>query len=169
VALGPTTRHIEVLLGGAVAAAIFNIAKGRIAYYAGLPATNDAIVALLLKSAGLPADAALVDYDNVQALLAGPADECDATNYVRKVVTGLVVTVDDANERIDIDCDDPTWTGLGGATNNSLAKIVFCYNPDTTGGTDADLVPLSHHDLAVTTDGTSLAATVAATGLQRAA
>jgi hypothetical protein len=152
-----------------VADGVFNIAKGKLAYYASLPAANDAIVAVLLKQAGIPADATLADYDNLSLLLAGPSDECDATGYVRKVATGVTVTVDDSNDRTDIDCDDLAWANLGGTTNNTLGKVVFCYDPDTTTGTDSDLVPLSHHDLATMTDGTTFTVTIAAAGLLRAA
>jgi hypothetical protein len=139
---------------------VFNIAKGKIAQYASLPAANDALIAVLLKSAGLETDSTLKDYDTLSALLAGTSDEADATNYVRKTLTGVTVTVDDTNDRVDLDCADITWTALGGATNNTVAKLIICYDDDTTSGTDANIVPICAHSFDVTTDGTDLTATV---------
>src|SRR5436189_6450719 len=102
---------------------IFNIAKGKIAYYAGLPAANDALIVVLLKSAGLEADDTLNNYDDLAALLAAANDEADATNYARKTVAaGVTVTVDDVNNRVDMDFADQTWAALGGAANNTIGK-----------------------------------------------
>lgn len=147
---------------------VFNIAKGRVAYYATLPAANDALIVVLLKSAGLVSDATLVDYDDLAALLAGASDEADFTNYVRKTGASVTVTVDDTNERVDCDLADITWTAAGGASNNTIAKLIICYDPDTTGGTDSSIVPLTHHDFSVTTDGSDLTAQIAAAGFFRA-
>lgn len=146
----------------------FNIAKGKAAYYATLPATNDALVVVLCKSTGVESDATLKDYDTLSALLAGTTDEADFTNYGRKTITSVTVTVDDTNDRTDVDIADQTWTSAGGGTNNTLAKLLVCYDPDTTTGTDADLIPLTAHDFAVTTDGSDLTAQIATAGLYRA-
>jgi hypothetical protein len=147
---------------------VANIAKGQIAYYAGLPGTNDALIAVLLKSSGLEADGTLADYDTLAAVLAAANDECDATNYTRKTLSNVTVTVDDTNDRVDIDCDDLTYTSLGGASNNTLAKLVVCYDPDTTGGTDSSIVPLTFHDITLTTDGTTVTVTIPSGGFARA-
>jgi hypothetical protein len=150
---------------------VFNVAKGKIKYYAELPAANDALIVVLLKTA--ETDATLKDYTTLSALLAaggGTANvESNATNYVRKTASGITVTVDNTNDRLDIDMNDITWTGLGGATNNTTAKLLVCYDDDTTGGTDANLVPLTAHDFVVTTDGSDVTAQIAAAGFARAA
>lgn len=148
---------------------VFNIARGQVGYYAGLPATNDALIAVLLKSTGLQADATLVDYDNLSALLGGGNTECDFTNYARKTLTNVVATVDDTNDRLDVDCDDITWVSAGGASNNTIAKLLICYDPDTTGGTDADIVPLTAHTYDDTTSGSSLLVTIPTGGFFRSA
>jgi hypothetical protein len=149
---------------------VFNIARGRLAYYASLPATNDALVVVLLKSAGLEADDTLNNHDDLAALLAAANDEADAANYTRKTVTAsITVTVDDTNNRVDMDMPDLTWTALGGATNNTLGKLLVCYDPDTTGGTDSTVVPLTYHDCVVSTDGTDVLVQFAAAGFARAA
>ena len=63
---------------------------------------------------------------------------------------------------------DITWTGAGGATNNTTAKLVLCYDSDTTSGTDANIIPLCHYDFVETTDGTDLTAQVNTSGYFRA-
>ncbi|MEV4000992.1 hypothetical protein [Actinomadura sp. NPDC049753] len=147
----------------------FNIVKGKLAYYASLPAANDALIAVLLKSTGLEADSVLKDYDNLQTLLAASNDEATFTNYTRKTLTGVTAAVDDTNDRVDVDADDLSWATAGGAANNTLSKLLICYDPDTTGGTDADLIPLTAHDISVTTDGTTLNIAFPSGGFYRAA
>lgn len=147
---------------------VFNIAKGKTGYYATLPAANDALIVVLLQSTGIEADATLKDHDDLAALLAGTSDEATFTNYARKSITSVTNTVDDTNDRLDSDFADQTWTSAGGATNNTIAKLLVCYDPDTTAGTDVDLIPLTAHDFSVTTDGSDLIAQVAAAGFYRA-
>jgi hypothetical protein len=148
----------------------FNIAKGKIRYYTELPAASDALVVVLLKSTGLVADTALADYDDLAALLAGASDECDFTNYARKTVTlGVIATVDDSNDRVDVDMPDLTWTAAGGAANNTVGKLIVAYDPATGSGTDSEIIPLTFHDCAFTTDGTDVTAAIAAAGFFRAA
>lgn len=147
---------------------VFNIAKGKVKYYAELPAANDALIVVLLKSTGIEADGTLKDYDDLAALLAASNDECDFTNYARKTITSVTNTVDDSGDKFDSDFADQTWTAAGGATNNTVAKLLVCYDPDTTSGTDSSLVPLTAHDFSVTTDGTDLTAQAATAGYYRA-
>lgn len=141
---------------------VFNIAKGKVAYYATLPATNDALVIVPLESAGLEADATLKDYDDLAALLAGSSNE--QTTMGRKTVTAVTETVDDTNDRVDVDFADPTWTA---ATGNAVGALVVCYDPDTTTGTDSTLIPLTKHDFSVTPDGADVSGAVFASGFWR--
>ncbi len=134
---------------------LFNVAKGRQAYYASLPAANDALVLVPLESSGLVADATMVDYDTLADILAGASNE--QTTAGRKTLANVTATVDDTNDRVNIDADDVTWTA---PTGNAVGAVVVCYDPDTTGGTDADLVPLSKHDLTGTPDGNNFTLTI---------
>lgn len=148
---------------------VFNIALGEVKKYAKLDGgANDALIIVLLKSSGLEADATLRDHDDLAALLAATNDEADFTNYARKVISSATITVDDTNNWVDIDIADQTWTSAGGATNNTLGKLLVCYDPDTTAGTDSTIIPLTAHDFSATTDGNDLIAQVAATGFYRA-
>lgn len=147
---------------------VFNVAKGHVSEYAtrvlGNDPTNSAFVVVLLKAS--VADATAKDYDTLSAVIGDVStDEADATNYVRKTIDdtgeGLTRTVDDTNDRVDIDVSDITWTTLGGATNNTLTDLLFCYDSDTAAGTDANIIPCTQHDFALTTQGTDVTAQVA--------
>lgn len=127
-----------------------NVAKGKVAYYAGLPGTNDAIVAVPLLAANIAADAVLEDADSLAAILAGSSDENTAMG--RKTLTGVTVIVDDTANQVRVDSDDPSWTGAE-MTGGPVARLVYCYDPDTTTGTDADLIPLAVLECTVTPDG----------------
>lgn len=149
---------------------VFNIAKGRFAYYATLPAASDALIVVLLKATGLEADDTLNNYDDLSTLLAASNDEADFTNYARKTVTASVtVTVDDTNNRVDVDMPDLTWVSAGGGTNNSIGKLLVCYDADTGAGTDANIIPLTYHDCVFTTDGTDQVVQLNTAGFGRAA
>jgi hypothetical protein len=141
---------------------IFNIAKGKEQYYASLPATNDALIAVPIETAGLEADATLQDYDNLNALLAASNNE--QTTMGRKTLASVTSTVDDTNNRVDADCADITWTA---ATGNAVSALIVCYDPDTTGGTDADLIPIAKYDFVATPAGGDIVAQINASGLFR--
>lgn len=152
---------------------VFNIAKGRVNEYVNRVDSNDptnsALVVVLLQVA--EADATLEDYDDLSALLAGSNTEATFTNYARKVLTDTDVTAptpDDTNNRQDADIPDQTWTSAGGATNNTLVKMLVCYDNDTTAGTDANIIPLTYHDFSITTNGNDLSALINAAGFYRA-
>jgi len=150
-----------------VADGVFNITKGRFVHWYTLPAANDAIIIVPLLAAGLEADDTLNNYDDLAALLAAANDEATAGGWNRKSLTaGVTVTVDDTNNRVDVDIPDQTWTAV--AAGNNTGKLLSCYDPDTTTGTDSTVVPLTYHDFAVTTDGTDVVAQIAAAGIGRA-
>lgn len=135
---------------------VFNRALGMISYYASLPAANDGLVLIALESSGLEADSVLRDKDDFAAVVAGSTNE--QTTVGRKPLTGVTVTVDDTNDRVALDAADITWTA---PTGNPVGAFVICYDPDTTTGTDADLIPLTKHDLAWTPDGINFALAIA--------
>jgi hypothetical protein len=153
---------------------VFNVAKGRVNEYVNRVDANDpansALIVVLFQVS--EADGTLEDYDDLAALIAGSSTECTFTNYARKVLTDSDVTApvpDDTNNRQDADIPDQTWTSAGGATNNTTTKILICYDPDTTAGTDSTIIPLTYHDFVITTNGNDLTATINAAGFFRAA
>lgn len=153
---------------------VFNIGKGRVAELASRVKNNDpansALVIVALKASGLEADATLQDYADLASLLAAANDEATNTGYARKVLTDAdlgTIAPDNTNNRFDVDIPDQTWSEVQ-ATGGGWGKLVVCYDSDTTGGTDANLVPLTAHDYAVTPDGSDLVAVINASGFYRA-
>ena len=140
---------------------VFNIAKGAVAEKVRDGAANVGV--MLLKTA--EADATLEDYDTLAAILAGLNTEADFTNYARKTGITGTVTVDDTNNRVDVDIPDQTWTSAGGASNNTLVKLIVYYEDSAA---DSGRVPLTHHDFAITTNGGDLTAQIATGGFFRA-
>jgi hypothetical protein len=154
----------------------FNIARGRAIELYNRVKANDpaasALVLVILKVA--EADDVLNNYDDLGALIGAAGNtEADFTNYARKVLTDVDLAAlpapDDTNNRFDIDLPDQTWVSAGGAVNNSLVKLLVCYDSDTVAGTDANIVPIAHLDFVATTDGTDLTFAFNAAGFYRAA
>lgn len=113
------------------------------------------VIVVLLKAA--EADDVLRDYDDLAALLAAAGNtEADFTNYARKTVANASVTptYTSAANTWDVDIPDQVWADAGGATNNTLVKLLVCED----GASDAARKVLTAHDFAVTTDGTELTA-----------
>lgn len=151
---------------------IFNIALGRIAELYNRVDLNDpanaALIVVVIDSAA--ADATLKDLDTLSAVLADASTaEVTNTNYARKVLADSDLTAfapDDANDRVDLDIADQTWTAV--AAGDGWTDLLICYDSDTTGGTDANIVPLAQYDFAVTPDGSDITAQVNAAGFFRA-
>lgn len=152
---------------------VFNIAKGRVVEHYNRVENNDpAASALILVPINATAtDATMRDYDDLAALL-GDANvsELTAGGWNRKTLTDAELAAlpapDDANDRYEVDIPDQTWTAVAGG--NDSTDLVICYDPDTGAGTDANIIPLTLHDFAVTTDGSDVIAQIDAAGFFRA-
>ena len=141
---------------------VFNIAKGAAAEKVRDGATNVGV--MLLKAS--EAEATLVDRTDLADLLAEAGNtEADFTNYARKTGLTATLTVDHTNNRTDLDLPDQTWSTAGGASNNTLTKLVTFYEDAAS---DASRIPLTHHDFSATTDGSNLVAQFNASGFFRA-
>lgn len=149
---------------------IYNQALGRIREYAD-DAKGDVAAAqfVLMLVTASETDATQRDFDKVSNILGGASAEATFTNYARKDIenASITVTVDDTNERVDIDIPDQTFTSAGNGTNNTMTDAIFSF--DLT-GSDADSVleAISQHDFTPTTDGSDLTLQVDAAGLLRA-
>lgn len=152
---------------------VTNQAKGRVNEYVSRVVNNDpansALIVVLLKTT--ETDASLLDYDTLSALLTASGGtvnvEANFTNYARKTLTNadlVAPTVDDTGNEQWSDIPNPVYTAAGGATNNSLVKMLICYDADTTAGTDANIIVLTAHDVTATTDGNDLTFNIPATG-----
>ncbi len=152
---------------------IFNIALGRVAELYNRVDQNDpansALIVAILATAGIESDAVLKDKDDLGAVVAGATNEVTNTNYARKVLTDSDIAAfapDDSNDRVDLDIPDQTWTGV--AAGDGWNDFLVCYDSDTTGGTDANIVPCTMHDFVLTPDGSDITAQIAAAGFYRA-
>jgi hypothetical protein len=142
---------------------VFNIAKGRVAELAALPGANDAFIVVPIETSGIVSDATMIDYDTLDALLAGASNE--QTTMGRKTLTGVAASTNDANDRKEVDADDVSWVA---ATGNAISKVLICYDADTTSGTDADVVPLLALDLVVAPSGGDITLVFASGGFYQA-
>jgi hypothetical protein len=142
-----------------VANIVLNIAKGRVVELYNRVKSNDpansALILVPLETSGLEADSVLIDKDTLSDLLSGATNE--QTTMGRKTLTdadlATLPSPDDANDRYDVSLPSVTWTA---ATGNPISKIAVCYDPDTTGGTDANVIPLTIFDAVATPDGNDL-------------
>ena len=66
-----------------------------------------------------------------------------------------------------MDFADQTWSAV--ASGDVWTDLLVCYDRDTTGGTDSNIVPMTQHDFAVTPDGSDITAQLNAAGFFRAA
>jgi len=152
---------------------IFNIALGRMAELYNRVDLNDptnaALIIVILATAGIETDAVLKDKDDLAAVVAGTTNEVTNTGYARKTLTDtdlVAFAPDDTNDRVDLDIPDQTWTGV--AAGDGWNDFIVCYDSDTTGGTDANIVPGTMHDFVVTPDGSDITAQIATAGFYRA-
>lgn len=143
---------------------IFNVAKGRLAQWGDLPLTADALIMMPLEATGIEADTVLRDKTTFTDLVSGATNE--QTTLGRKTINSSVtVTVDQTNDRVDVDIPDQVWTASAG---NAVSDLVVGYDNDTGAGTDANILPGSLHDFSVTPDGSDITAQIATAGIWRA-
>lgn len=152
----------------------FNRSKGRVTEFAervnANDPTNSVFLVALIASTGVEADATLTDKDDFAALVVGTTDFSTNTGSGRKTLDqtgGITITYDDTNDRVDVDIPDQTWTALANDGTGGVSDIVFGYDSDSTAGTDANVLPMTFHDFAVTPDGSDVTAVIATGGFHR--
>ena len=126
----------------------FNISKGReVELYNRVDTddpTNSALIFMVLESGSAQGVNGLLDFDTFAAILAGGYTEVGNTNYTRKTLTQADLSAwapDDTNNRVLLTLPLQTWTNIGAGDVWDL--VVVGYDPDTTGGTDANIVPIT--------------------------
>lgn len=151
----------------------FNIALGKgVEYAARVNAndpTNSVLVLRVLATSGVEADSVLKDKDDFSALVAGTTNYVTNSGYAQKTLDqtgGITITVDDTNDRVDVDIPDQTWTSV--AAGDGWNDLVVGYDSDSTSGTDSSIVPISQHDFVVTPNGADITAQIASAGFLRA-
>jgi len=153
---------------------VFNIALGRVAELYNRVDLNDptnaALIIVVLATTGVETDAVLKDKDTLADVVSGTTNEVTNSGYARKVLSDADIVAfapDDTNDRVDLVIPDQTWTAV--VAGDGWNDLLVCYDSDTTGGTDANIVPLTMHDFVVTPDGSDITADVGVAGFYRAA
>lgn len=138
---------------------VFNIAKGRVKELYNRVKSNDpansALIIVPIETSGLESDATLIDKDDLAAVLSGATNE--QSTMGRKTLTdsdlAALSAPDDTNDRNECDLPTVTWTAASG---NAISKLLVCYDPDTTGGADSAIIPLTMFDFAQTPSGADI-------------
>ena len=135
----------------------FNIAKGRaVQFYINVDGNSPAgceLVVAVLATSGIESDAVLIDKDTFADVVSGATNEVTNSGYAKKVLTGADLAAyapDDANDRVDIDIPDQTWTSV--AAGDGWNDIVTGYDP-VGSQTASDIIPIGIHDFVIVPDG----------------
>lgn len=126
---------------------------------------NSVLVVALYVSAATDND--LRDADTAAAVeaLAGVAEVTDGS-YARQIFDDTDIgpaTVVDGTDTSTFDMADVVFTALAGG--DSITKAVWYYDTDSTGGTDANLIPIAHFDAVGTSNGGDFTLQINASGL----
>ncbi len=125
-----------------MAAVTSNISKGREVEFYNRVLNNDgansALIMLLLQSGG-DSLSTLQDYATVATLLAGPSNEVSVAGYARKTLTDADLDAWSPNNSTN--SVSQTFASL--TTGQTIQYAVVAWDPDTTGGTDTTLVPIT--------------------------
>jgi hypothetical protein len=135
---------------------LFNISKGRAIEFFGRVDSNDPAnsAIILVPCSASDTEANAQDADTLTDALATAINEQTSGGWVRKTLTDTelaALAVDDTNNRFDANLPSVTWTAP--TAGNDTTGLLVCYDSDTTAGTDANIIPISHHDFVVTADG----------------
>ena len=150
---------------------VFNVALGRAAEFQNRVDSNDPaaseLVIMILATAGIESDAVLKDKTTFADIVSGTTNQVTNAGYAQKVLTDadVVFTVDQANDRVDLDIADQTWVGI--AAGDGWNDLVIGYDP-IGAQTMTDIIPMTMHDFVVVPDGSDITAQIAAAGYYRA-
>lgn len=110
--------------------------------------TNAAFILLVLALTGLEDDEVLRTYALVSTMLAASNNEVTNANYARKILTDVDIAVPTVNttlHKVTVLLPNQTFTAIG--VGDTWAKAVLAYDNDSTGGTDANHIPVCAWDL----------------------
>lgn len=136
---------------------VFNAAKGRAVEFYYRAENNDGTNAaiILVPCSASDTEANAQDADDLTAALATAINEQSSGGWSRKTLESVQLATfpspNDTDNRYDIQVPSVTWTGP--TAGNNTTGLLICFDYDTTAGTDANIIPISHHDFVVTADG----------------
>ena len=153
---------------------VFNIAKGRAAELYNRVDLNDpanAVLVIAVFSVTGDQDASIRDADTLAAVEAlASVAEVTNTGYSRITLSDTDLAAfapDDTNDRVDLDFADQTFSSI--SSGDGWTDTLVGYDSDSTGGTDANIVPLTFHDTVATPNGGDITIQPSASGFYRAA
>lgn len=147
---------------------VLNIAKGRFAEFAWRVKNNDPANSALVVvpvDAGATGDATIRDFTTLSAVLGGGVTERSSGGWGRKVLTDAelgAIAPNHTSDTFPVDIPDQTWTNV---TTGTVTDLLVCYDNDTTGGTDANIVPCVLLDFSVTPVGADEVAVIDVDGI----
>lgn len=133
----------------------FNIVKGRVVEYYNRVKSNDpansAFILVPLSAKGTEAQGRTLD-DLAAVLAHANFTEQTDGGWVRKTLTdgqlAALPSPDDINNWFAVSVPAVTWTTP--TTGSDTVGLLLCYDSDTTGGTDANIIPVCHYDFSIT-------------------
>jgi hypothetical protein len=133
---------------------VLNIAKGAVA-----EKIRDGANIQIIAITDAETDAVLRDKDTVSDFVSGATNEATQSGYARKSISNasITLTVDDTNDRVDVDVADQTWTAVASG-GSAWTDLLFA---EDVGGADSSRVPLTMQDFVITPDGSDITATIA--------
>lgn len=144
---------------------IFNVSKGRWAEFFNRVDQNDptnAAIIIVPVDVGGTSDATIKDFLTLSAVTGGGVTERTTGGWNRKTLVDsdiATISADTANDRMDVTTADYIWTAVSAG---AVTDLLICYDADTTGGTDANIIPIAQMDFAITPDGSDVTADVGA-------
>ena len=129
---------------------VFNVAKGRVAYYGSLPTASDGLILVPLSTASLEADSALVKYDTLAEVLVASTEQ---TSLGRVVLTGVASTVDDVTNEAIVSADEVVYVAAAGPP---IAALLVCYAPNVATSEDSAIIPLLKFDFSAIPNGNDI-------------
>lgn len=149
---------------------VFNVAKGKWGQWVQNVEDNSPAAAVLRIFAIVSTDSddLIRDTDTITALLAlGNTAEATNSGYANIALdeTDITITVDDTNNRLDVDITDQVFSTIGAGDN--WTHLILAYDAAGT-DTDANTIPISSHDFVVTPNGGDITAVINAAGILRA-
>lgn len=105
---------------------------------------NSALIMLVLATGSANGVNGIIDFDTVAAITAGGYTEVANAGYARKTLTDADLSAwspDDTNNRVLLTLPLQTWAAVTAGDNWDI--VVVAYDNDTTGGTDANLIPIT--------------------------
>lgn len=133
-------------------------ALGRFTEKCSLPLGTDNILIIPLQNTTLPTDTVLRNCLNLGAVFTAGGVEATFTNYGtrRALASGdITITVNTTTFLVNVAFASQVWATAGGATNNTISKVVVAYRP-TSSTNDAGCLVLATQDYSAATAGGSL-------------